>query len=208
MEQKEVLDKLGYFMEWGGGSWSKLGHYGLSQVGDLHGKEVLEIGPRYGKVSVMFGLLGAKVLGLEISSNAHALQRAEQESKKWGVQENVEFLTYDGDLDSCSAIQKRKFDIIFTKSVLVLLGARFPDYLKKLETKLKPGGQCVFLENRKGNFFHHFLRMVRPSSRRIYKEVSYLTDSHVKVIEEIYSVTEVHKTTLPPVYLILAKKRS
>jgi len=206
MDRTDVLAKLDYFMEWGGRSWRDLCRYALSQVGNLQGKEVLEIGPRFGKLSVMFALLGAKVVGLETSPKY--LKVAEQEIRKWEVQQNVELLTYNGDLDSCTTIQGRKFDIIFTKSVLVLLGDNFSEYLKKLETKLSPRGQCVFLENRKGNPIFLLLRMMRPSSRKHYKHVSYLTDSHLKIIDEIYSITEVRKTIFPPIYLILAKKRS
>ena len=206
MERKEVLENLDYFMEWGGRSWRDLGRYAFSHIGDLHGKEVLEIGPRFGKMSSMFALLGAKVTGLETSY--HGLKVAEQEIKKWGVQKNVEFLIYNGNLDDCSVIQGRKFDVIFTKSVLVCLGAQFSEYLKKLEMKLSPGGQCVFLENRKGGPLSFFLRMVRPSSRKDFKGVFYLTDFHIKIIEENFSVTEVRKTIFPPIYLILAKKRS
>ncbi len=206
MTQDEVIAKLDYFMEWGGNSWVKLCRYALSQVGDLKGKNVLEIGPRFGKISVMFALLGANVVGIETSSKD--LKVAEEEIKKWGVQQNIELVHYDGDLDSCAAIQGRKFDIIFSKSVLVLLGDTFSEFLKKLETKLNPGGQCVFLENRKGSSLYFFLRMIRPSSRRNYNRISYLTGSHLKVIEEIYSVTEVRKTTFPPIFLILATKKS
>ncbi len=206
MTRSEVLAKLDYFMEWGGNSWVSLCRYALSQVGDLNGKNVLEIGPRYGKISVMFALLGAKVVGIE--TNSKDLKVAEEEIMKWGVRENVELVHYDGDLCGCAAIQGRQFDIIFSKSVLVLLGDKFSDYLKNLEAKLSPGGQCVFLENRKGNPLYFFLRMVRPSSRKNYKRISYLTDSHLKVIEGIYTVMEVRKTTFPPIFLILAKKKS
>src|SRR5437870_2442254 len=59
MMKEEVLANLGYFMEWGGRSWENLCRHALQNLGDLRGKTVLEIGPRFGKMSACFALLGA-----------------------------------------------------------------------------------------------------------------------------------------------------
>src|SRR5919109_3477920 len=84
MKSEDVLRNLAYFTEWGGRSWEKLCHCAIQNLGDLHGKTVLEIGPRFGKMASCFALLGAEVVAVEI--NAAALKQAEEEVKQWGVQ--------------------------------------------------------------------------------------------------------------------------
>src|SRR6266542_1001308 len=86
-QNEDVLANLSYFTEWGWRSWENLCRYAIQNLGDLHGKTVLEIGPRFGKMSACFALLGARVVGIE--TNAAALKQAEEEVKRWGVQANV-----------------------------------------------------------------------------------------------------------------------
>lgn len=203
-DMQKALANLDYFTEWGGRGWKNLCRHAIHHLGNLQGKTVLEIGPRFGKMSTLFALLGARVVGVE--TNANALPVAENEVKRWNVHERVSFFHYNGDLDSCPAIGKMEFDIIFTKSVLVLLGNQFAEFLKKLDGRLKPGGQCVFLENRYGGTFFSFLRMVRPASRSHFKRVDYLTPLHLKIIGQVFPILEIKKTFFPPIYLIIAKK--
>lgn len=130
-DKEEVLDNLSYFMEWGGSSWEGLCRHAIKNLGDLGGKAILEVGPRYGKMSAMFALLGANVVGIETS--ARSLKIAETEVKRWGVEADVSFLHYNGDLENCSTLNEKKFDIIFSKSVLVVSGKNFSENLQKLE---------------------------------------------------------------------------
>jgi protein-L-isoaspartate O-methyltransferase len=205
MNKQDVLANLSYFTEWGGRAWEELCRYGIQQLGNLHGKTVLEIGPRFGKMSACFALLGAQVVGIE--TNAAALKQAEQEAKRWGVHTNVSFIHYDGNLDHCDALTGSEFDIIFTKSVLVLLGSAFPAYLQQLDRRLKPHGTCIFLENRDGGFAFSLLRKVRPNSRIRHRRVTYLRTSHLRHMGQVFHVIEVRKSLVPPVYLIMAQKK-
>lgn len=202
-EIKKVLANLDYFTEWGGSGWENLCRHTVHHIGNLKGKTVLEIGPRFGKMSILFAILGARVVGVE--TNSESIVVAEREAKKWKVQDRVSFFHYNGDLDNV-ALGEMNFDIIFTKSVLVLLGSKFLDYLKKLNQRLKPGGECIFLENRYGGPIFSLLRMLRPSSRAFYKRVDYLTPNHLQLIRQVFPHVEVQKTYFPPVYLIIAKK--
>ncbi len=208
--KEEVLDNLSYFMEWGGRPWEKLCKHGIEYLGDLQGKVILEVGPRYGKMSSMFALLGAKVVGIETSANP--LKIAENEVKRWGVEKDVSFVHYNGDLESCPALKEMKFDIIFTKSVLVGSGENFSENLQKLAKKLKPGGKCVFLENRDGGRFFRLLVNIKRSMRMRkiplsqYKNITYLTPLHLRVIEEIFTITEIRQTLIPPIYLIMGQQ--
>lgn len=203
-EMEKILANLDYFTEWGGSGWKNLCRHTILHLGNLQGKTVLEVGPRFGKMATLFAILGAQVVGVE--TNAESLPIAENEVKKWKVQKRVSFIHYNGDLDSCATLGKMQFDIIFTKSVLVLLGSKFSEFLEKLDRRLKPGGQCVFLENRYGGPLFSLLRMVRPVSRSFYKRIDYLTPTHLQRINKVFPIIEVQKTFFPPIYLIIAKK--
>lgn len=200
-----VLSNIGYFTEWGGYSWRKLCRHALLALGDLHGKTVLEIGPRFGKMSCCFALLGAKVIGVE--TNAAALMQAEKEIRKWGVEAKVTLLYYDGDLDHCVALKQLEFDLVFTKSVLVCVGDSLSDYLQKINRRLKYNGRCIFIENRHGGPFFSSLRKVLPRSRNNYQRVTYFRPMHLAMINELFSIVEIKKSMFPPIYLILAKKK-
>src|SRR5437762_9650254 len=108
MEKDEVLANLNYFTQWGGRAWANLCRHAIQYLDDLHGKTLLEIGPHYGRMSVCFALLGAKVIGIETS--AASLKEAEAEARRWRIEENVSFFHYDGDLDHCQALNGLQFD--------------------------------------------------------------------------------------------------
>jgi SAM-dependent methyltransferase len=195
---------LDYFAEWGGHSWANLCRQGLLALGDLHGKTVLEIGPRFGKMSSCLALLGAKVVGVEI--DGAALRRADEETRKWGVTSDVSFVTYDGNLDRCHALDRLVFDVVFVKSVLVLLGESLPDYLQQINRKLKPDGKCVFIENGHGGPLFSLLREIRPTSRG-HRGATYMRRSHLSMMNEVFNVADVKRTWCPPIYLIVAEKK-
>jgi SAM-dependent methyltransferase len=156
-------------------------------------------------MSACFALLGAQAVGID--TDAEALKKAEREAQKWGVQSRVSFFHYDGDLDHCHALDNFEFDVVFTKSVLVLLGSCLPDHLEKLDRRLKQGGKCIFVENRAGGALFSLLRQVWPPSRKHYHGVTYLTPAQLKIINRVFRITHVKATLLPPVYLIVAGKR-
>lgn len=203
-ELEKVLANLDYFIEWGGNGWKTLCRDSIQHLGNLQGKTILEIGPRFGKMSTLFAILGARVVGVE--TNVEALSIAEKEARKWNVQERASFLHYDGDLDNCVGLAEMKFDFIFTKSVLVLFKDHFSEYLEKMNRRLMPKGQCIFLENRYGGPLFSLLRMVRPASRSFYKRVDYLTPNHLRRIAQVFSIIKIKKTVFPPIYLIIAEK--
>jgi len=198
------IPSLDYFVEWGGGRWEHFCRYALQDLGPLRGRRILEIGPRFGRLSSYFALLGAQVVGIDI--DAVALMQAEREAARWGVQDRVSFVHYDGRLDRCEALSGAEFDVVFTKSVLVSLGCGLEEYLRQIDRKLGPSGRCVFIENRSGGALFSLARRVLPTQRGYYRWVTYLTDSHLKSIGEVFHITEVKKSLLPPIYLILARK--
>jgi ubiquinone/menaquinone biosynthesis C-methylase UbiE len=192
---QNTLDQLPYFMEWGGKAWEKMLQQSLQRfIGtDLEGKHVLDVGTRYGKMACLFALLGAHVTGVDV--NKESLQLAYAEADKWQVKERVEFVHYDGNLD---IFPPNTFDIIFTKSVLVVI----PDldvFLVQLEQRLKPGGKVLFLENGRGNPVLHFLRRFWHN-RWNYNKARYFTSIEIALFSKIFVAHHIQKTRFPPIY--------
>lgn len=207
MNRQAVIDNLEYFTEWGGRSWTRLCLRSIQHAGDLSNKKVLEIGPRYGKMSACFALLGAHVVGLEI--NETFLSQATEEVAKWGVQSRVRFIHYRGDLSACDELAGLgPFDVVFTKSVLVTIGDLLPAYLGELEKLLVPGGHCIFLENWRGGSVCSILRQVRASSREHAKRISYFTAAEVQLIKGMFDLVEIKRSLLPPICMIVARRRT
>ncbi len=200
-ESKAPLDNLRYFVEWGGRNWEMLLRHALSNGvgGDLRGKRVLEIGFRSGKMSSLFALMGADVVGLEVRPKP--TRKARKEAETWGVGDHTLFVRYDGNLD---AIRDESFDLIFTKSVLVVL----PDmesFLAKLREKLKPGGRCLFLENGLGPWpVRVWRRLCGPRWENVTPH--YFTSSDVEMVSRYIPIEKVRRTFLPPVCMIMARK--
>jgi SAM-dependent methyltransferase len=197
-----VLDNLDYFCEWGGARWSNMVRTSLTDFTgtDLTGKRVLEIGFRYGRMSSLFALLGADVTGVELT-DVH-LKKAQAELEKWGVAHKVNFLTYDGNLD---IFDDESFDIVFTKSVLVVI-PELHSFLKTLNRKLAANGQVIFLENGQGSKVYHYLR--RWKHRRWdYTKAHFLKQSDMAIFRKTFDIAAVQTSSLPPIYLILGSKR-
>lgn len=196
------LKNTSYFIEWGGKKWERLLSYAIREfVGtDLAGQHILDIGTRYGKIASLFALLGGTVTGIDIREDC--LTVAEAEARKWRVSERTHFIAYDGELD---IFPDETFDLVFTKSVLVIV-PRLEDFLRKIEIKLKPQGKIVFLENGRGNDILHALRAIRHRHWD-YTKANYFTDKELALISNIFEVETIKKTLLPPIYLILGSKR-
>ena len=201
---KSPLDNLSYFVEWGPNGWERLTRYALRNfVGEknLSGKKVLEIGCRYGKMTSLFALLGAKVTGLD--TNNESLKLAKDEAKKWNVADRVEFISYDGDLD---VIPDESFDLIFTKSVLVVI-PELEKFLEKLSRKLKSDGQIIFIENARGWGIVHWLRNLKHRSWN-FRVAHYFVKEDLSVFDSKFEIEEIKRSHLPPIYMLLGKKRS
>lgn len=196
------LKNLSYFVEWDGKKWERLLNYAFCEFisTNLEGQQILDIGTRYGKMAALFALLGGRVTGIDVQKDCLVI--AEAETRKWGVSEKVNFIAYDGNLD---IFPDETFDLIFTKSVLVLV-PRLEDFLRQLETKLKPQGKIVFLENGRGSHILRALRSIRHS-KWDHTKINYFTDRELRLICDIFEIKTIKRTLLPPIYLILGLKK-
>ena len=198
-----VENNLAYFTEWGGRNWVDLAKLAVSELqkdDGLKGAELLDVGSRYGKMAVFFSLIGAKVTGIDICEEF--VLAAREEAKKWNAP-NVNFIQYNGNWDM---IPDESFDIVFTKSVLVMV-PDLEDLLRNIAKKLRPNGRVAFLENGKGDPLFHMLR--RITRRKFnWRRRTYITRNQVKLIQSMFEITSIKRTFFPPIYLFLGRKRS
>lgn len=198
----EPLQMMAYFCEWGGKSWKKLVNYAIHSflgADNIRGKEVLDIGTRHGKMSILFAILGGRVTGIDI--NKDCLINAQKEAGKFNVQNITNFIHYNGELD---IFPDDSFDIVFTKSVLVLV-PDLENFLRSILRKLKPNGKVVFVENGYGNFLINTLRVFRHRKWDFHK-AHFFKESDLRLFYEIFSIKEIKKTLFPPIYLICGSK--
>lgn len=197
------MENLDYFMEWGAKPWANLTYHAMHAcVGEeqIINKEVLEIGSRYGKISSLFALLGAKVTGIDI--NKECLVTAEKEAVKHGVSDRVKFIAYDGNLD---VFPDESFDLIFTKSVLVLV-PELESFLTTLNKKLKPNGKVIFIENGYGNIFIYLLRKFRHR-KWAFSKAKFFKSDDMKSFHRSFDVIEIKRSWIPPIWMIYGEKK-
>ena len=197
------LSHLDYFTEWGGHTWTRMVKTGLTEYlgGNLRDLRVLEIGARYGRMSCMFGLLGARVVGIDI--HARYIEAAREEARKLGVTSRVEFVLSGGDLRD---LPSQSCDLVFSKSVLVLL----PDLegtLSELDRLLDGGGRVVFIENGLGGRLSQFVRRMKHRGRWDYSQVNYFTPEHIRTVQSVFEIERLARSHFPPIYLICGRKR-
>ena len=89
---------LDYFIEWGGAPWRDLVVSALESMGSLHGKRVLEVGFRSGRMASLLALRGATVVGLDITE--YFASNAAVEARRHGVEDQITFVRDDGKLGS------------------------------------------------------------------------------------------------------------
>jgi SAM-dependent methyltransferase len=194
----ELLDEL---QLWGGRAWRRLLKEAFhSYIGtDLTGCKVLELGFRDGSMCFLFAKLGANVIRLE--TDTESVRNAAASAIRFGLAERTTFLSYDGDLD---AVSHGAFDLVFTKSVLVLTDLR--KILPAIDRKLKHDGRFVFIENGEGSPLMRFARFcVHPSWD--FTRFHYFTGERVDLIRHIFDVQKIKYIHVPPVYLICGRKR-
>lgn len=194
---------LDYFAQWGPKPWQKFIEIGIKTYlgGDLNGKQVLEIGPGYGRMSCLMALLGGQVTALDVKNTER--EQALELASNLGVSAQIDFVYYDGNLD---IMKGRKFDLIFSKSALI-----YPDdlkgFLESLEKLLKPTGQVVFIENARGNRFHMFLRWLKRRKKSFFRRTHYFTVNEVNLMKSIFNIELVMHSKMPPIFLFCGKKK-
>lgn len=186
------------FGEWGGRAWLDQLRRGLDWLGDVRELRVLELGTRHGRMATWFALHGATVTAVDI--DRQPLTEARQFAHRHGVDDRVRFETYDGD----PARLAGGFDVVFAKSVLVLMDlAATVDALAKL---LLDDGRLLIVENARGPIPVHVARMVRRRSLRPHG-ARYFTPASAATLRRWFDLELEHWTSVPPTVVIGARRR-
>jgi SAM-dependent methyltransferase len=128
----------------------------IRHVGDIRGKQVLEVGSGDGRRAVWLASMGAVVHAVDLSpvGASKTLERA----RHFGLQDRVK--TYS--LDAChleSVLPRDSIDVVVGFSVLHHLSPQ--EFGKSLRAILTIGGRAVFCENSAANPLYRFGRRIR-----------------------------------------------
>ena len=190
-----------YFVEWGGRPWEDMVWRGIQALGDIRDRRILEIGARSGRMATLFATMGATVVGIDIVAGFETAAAAEAAAS--GVASRVEFRLDDGRL---SSVAGETFDVVFTKSVLVVIPDR-DGYLAAVRDVLRPGGLLVSIENGQGGLLARFLRRVRRVSWD-YRQIDYFDRRAVDQVATVLPLVMVKTHRMPPIWLIIARRSS
>lgn len=195
-------EDLDWYVNWGGHAWKSLTCLAITDflgTDNLRDKRLLDIGARDGKMSLLFARLGARVTGIDVCDAEFELARSE--ARRLHVEETTEFVKYDGCL---SFLPKQSFDIVFTKSVLVLI-EDLESFAAQISEVLKPDGRVVLIENARGNVFHQLFRSIRD--RRWHFGSSRLfTRKQLEQLRNVFEIDRIKTSRIRPVYLIVGHK--
>lgn len=186
-------------VEWGGRIWIDQVRLGLEWLGDTTGLRILDVGCRYGGMSIAFAIAGAYVVGVDVAE-AH-LAEARRRAEAAGVPERVRFERRSGRPDDLPA----GFDVVFTKSVLVLsrdLDASMAGFARALNR----GGRIVSVENARGPLWVQAARIARRHSLRPHG-ATYFTRSSVEVVRRRFDLEVERWTVFPSTVLICGSVR-
>ena len=143
-------------LDWDIPNWSRaLTFLDKHKQNKFDGKKVLEIGANNGTLSVWAAINGAQVICSDIDGPSEFAEKRINQLKL----KNVDF-EY---LDVLNLVYKNEFDFILFKSLLGGIGRKNCIekqvlVMKKINQALIPGGECLFIENMKGLWFHQFYR--------------------------------------------------
>lgn len=203
MLRESPLDHLDWFTEWGGSAWTGIVRQAIRDClgTQLDGQRVLELGPRRGRVSCLFALLGAHVVAADLNPSSIAV--AQETARSLGVESRVRFVHSDGRPET---LPETDFDIVFTKSVLVVT----PDLVQTLNclhSVTKAGGRCVFAENGLGGRFLRLMRYIKHFRKWDYSRARYFEKRNIDLINRYFDVRIVRHNRIPPIYLLAGTKR-
>jgi 2-polyprenyl-3-methyl-5-hydroxy-6-metoxy-1,4-benzoquinol methylase len=197
------LVNLDFFSQWGALPWQKFLEIGIGQYlgKDLSGKKILEIGPGIGRVTSLLAILGGDVTAIDVKQSS--IDDSQETVKNFGVAENVKIIKYDGNLD---ILGDEKFDIVFTKSVLIY-SDDLRGFLEGVNDHLKADGKVVFIENAKGNVLLHLARWIKRHSISFFKRTHYFTQTEIDLVKSIFNIELAMHSKFPPVLLFCGKKK-
>jgi SAM-dependent methyltransferase len=165
-------------LAWHAPIWKPLFDWGFDDVGDLQGKRIFEVGCGDGGLACLLALCGARVYATDRS--LARLHKAQQLTNRFDVAERV--LLFNSDI-YFPPVSPRTFDLVVTRSVLVLIDR--PRVIPLLADLLTPTkGTALFVENMEGN---PLLGLWRRLTNTKWGEYPYLTVPEVAGFEKYFA---------------------
>lgn len=157
-------------------------------IGDLEGKNVLDLGAGGGGLSLLFALHGANVTCSDyIPQNINIeeyFKNAQKLHKKYKVADRVIYKH----IDACDIGVTDTYDIVTFKSICGAIGRLGNDkksvMFQQIYRALKPSGTLYFCENMEASKFH--MKMRREFSRAGKNQWQYLTLEEYQQIINIF----------------------
>jgi SAM-dependent methyltransferase len=184
-----ALARLPYFVDWRPRLWVPPVQWLLGDLTRFRGKRVLDMGCRTGRMSCLFGLLGAEVLGVDLPGVS--FESARQEAADAGVSGRVQFVSYSG---KPATLAEGDFDFVFTKSTLVMIPDLKP-FLRALAVKMKPGGELLAAENLAGGWLMQLIRRLIVHRHR-----------HTSFMQRIHGVNAQFLATFDDAFAIVGRR--
>jgi len=178
-------------------------HYGPSSpnedelrlLGDVAGRNVLEIGCGGGQCAIAFAKRGANVTGLDLSAEQLKFARALAEEHK----AKVEFLQHD--MKDLAPIESESQDIVFSAFALMFVEDRLSAFREVLRV-IRPGGLFVF------SLDHPFYRKVDPETLKViesYNETGPAYDEMEglgKLLMHRYTISSLHNALVDAGFIV------
>lgn len=166
-------------------------------VGDLAGKDVLEIGPGAGAHSALFALRGARMTSVDLTP-----ERVFATAQKFDLLDVPDTFALQGDAE-CLPFNDGCFDIVYSNGVL----HHTPDTeqaVREVYRVLKPGGRAVVMLYAKYSFEYLFnLWLVQGLIKGRMRKANWLgpvtewmstkPQTTYNPVTKVYSVAEVHR---------------
>jgi len=153
---KLIHNHYNNFIDWDVPNWARALMYLDSKKSvSFKDKKVLEIGARDGDLSLWAAIKGANVICSDIIGPSESFVNRISLYKL----ENIKFKA----LDVLNLPFSNKFDYVLFKSVLGGIGKadsieNQSIVMKQIYQVLKPGGECLFMENMSATWLHNILR--------------------------------------------------
>ena len=168
-------------LQWHAPIWDPLIRKGLDGAGDLEGKRVLEVGCGDGGLACLLAACGAEVFATDLSQTR--LRAGKALAEQMGLSSRVHFFRGN----ACQLpLGPGRFDLILTRSVLVLLDRRqvVPRLARLLVAET---GAAVFIENMEN---HPALQMWRRVTRTKWGRYPYFSDAEVVSFRDFFERVE------------------
>lgn len=112
----------------------------IEQLGDIKGKSILHLQCHFGQDSLSMARMGAKVTGVDFSSEA--INKGKELNEKLGL--DVTFV--EANVLELDQLLKGQFDIVFTSFGTIVWLPDLDKWASIINHFLKPGGQFIFVE--------------------------------------------------------------